>query len=117
MQNQIGSPLQDEIGATGSWWRVLLVGLLLYFLFVGILIISGNPNLFPTVILLGSFLVPVAFVTFLYERRHLSVLTTPTTALVFLYGGLLAVLAVSVLEPISVRGLNPLSVFVIGLIE
>ena len=102
---------------TGAWWRVLLIGLLLYALGVGALALTGNPNLFPTVFLLGNFLVPVSYVAFLYERRHLSRLSLPTTALTFLYGGFLGVLAASVLEPVFVRQLDFGSAFVIGLIE
>jgi hypothetical protein len=48
--------------STGAWWRVLLIGLLLYALGVGVLVLTGNPNLFPTVFLLGNFLVPVSYV-------------------------------------------------------
>src|SRR5216684_794411 len=54
-----------------------------------------------SVFLLGNFLVPVSYVAFFYERRHLSRLSLPTTALTFLYGGLLGVFAAAVLEPRS----------------
>jgi RsiW-degrading membrane proteinase PrsW (M82 family) len=100
-----------------SWLRVLLIGLLLYVLGIAVLILTHNPNLFPTVVMLGNFLVPVTFVAFFYERRELSQLTLPTTALAFLYGGLLGVLAASVLEPLLIHGLNFGSAFLIGVIE
>jgi protease PrsW len=121
-EGELPSPRVVEIPhphkrSTGAWWRVLLIGLLLYALGVGALALTGNPNLFPTVFLLGNFLVPVSYVAFLYERRHLSRLSLPTTALTFLYGGFLGVLAASVLEPVFVRQLDFGSAFVIGLIE
>ena len=100
-----------------SWWRVLLTGLMLYGAGILILILTGNPNLFPTVVMLGSFLVPITYVAFFYERRSLSKLTLPVTAMGFLYGGVLGVLAASLLEPILVGQLSPSSVFVVGLIE
>ncbi len=100
-----------------SWWRVLLVGLLLYVVGIFILILSGNPVLFPTVVMLGSFVVPITYVAFFYDRRHLSQLSMPTTAMSFFYGGVLGVFASALLEPIFVRQLNPASVFVVGLIE
>jgi RsiW-degrading membrane proteinase PrsW (M82 family) len=56
-------------------------------------------------------------VAFFYERRELSQLSMPTTALGFLYGGLLGVLAASVLEPVFIRQMNLLSVLLIGVIE
>lgn len=100
-----------------SWWRVLLTALLFYVLMLGALILTGNPNLFPTVVLLGSFMVPAAYVTFFYDHRHLSRLTLPTTALSFFYGGILGVLAASILEPLFVRHLSFSTAFTVGFIE
>jgi protease PrsW len=100
-----------------GWFKVLLAGGLFYFVSLIVLIITGNPNLFPTVVLVGNFLVPVTYVAFFYERRHYSLLNMPTTAYTFLYGGLVGVLASSILEPIFVRPMNPTSVLAVGLIE
>ena len=100
-----------------AWLRVLLIGGTLYFLGVGILVLTQNPNLFPTVIMLGGFLVPAAFVAFFYERRYLSRLSISTTALAFFYGGVLGVFAASLLEPIFIRQLDFFSAFLVGLIE
>ena len=73
----------DRPGEMLSWWRVLLSGLLLYVLGMAVMIVSSNPNLFPTVVMLGNFLVPVTYVVFFYNRRHLSRLSAPTTAMSF----------------------------------
>ena len=100
-----------------TWLRVFFIGLLLYFVSIGLVAFTGNATLFPTAVLLGSFMVPAAFVTFLYERRRMSSLTMPTMALSFFWGGILGVLAASILEPIFVQGLNLGTAFVIGLIE
>jgi RsiW-degrading membrane proteinase PrsW (M82 family) len=101
----------------GLWWRVLLTAFLLYILGLVILTFTGNPNLFPTIVMLGSFMFPAAYVSFFYERRHLSRLTLPTIALSFFYGGLLGVFAASILEPIFVQRLDIFTAFTIGLIE
>jgi RsiW-degrading membrane proteinase PrsW (M82 family) len=100
-----------------AWLRVLLIGFLLYVVGIGVLILTGNPNLFPTVVMVGNFLVPVTFVAFFYERRELSQLTLPTTALGFLYGGLLGVLAASILEPVFIHQMTLGGAFLVGLIE
>lgn len=100
-----------------SWWRVLLIGFLLYVVGVGVLVLTGNPNLFPTVVLLGNFLVPVTYVAFFYDHRHLSQLTMPTTALSFFYGGVLGVFAAALLEPLFIAHLNAVTAFEVGLIE
>jgi RsiW-degrading membrane proteinase PrsW (M82 family) len=81
-----------------SWWRVLAVGLGLYFAGMRVLAASGNPNLAPTVIVLGAFLAPVAYVTYLYETEALYDVPTPTVALVFLSGGVVGVLAAQLIE-------------------
>lgn len=101
----------------GNWWRVLLIGLGLYLLGILILVLTHNPILFPTVAMLGSFMIPVTYVAFFYERRQLSRLALPTIALSFLYGGLLGVFAASILEPIFIHRLNIVTAFQIGLIE
>ena len=100
-----------------SWWRVLLTGLFLYIIGLAILIITGNPVLFPTVVLLGNFMTPAAYVAFFYERRHLSKLTLPTTALTFFYGGVLGVFAAALLEPLFISRIDFSTSFVVGLIE
>src|SRR3712207_7410890 len=51
------------------WLQTLLSGLVLLFLVERTLVATSSPNYVPSVILLGAFLVPVAFVTYLYERR------------------------------------------------
>ena len=101
----------------GYWWRVLLVAFALYIIGLVVLFVSHNPNLFPTIIMLGSFMIPVTYVVFFYERRHLSRLSMPTVALSFLYGGLLGVFAASLLEPLFIRSLSFLTAFEVGIIE
>lgn len=110
--NQLSKPPK-----TNSWVQVLFTGFILYIVSLVFLILTGNPNLFPTVVIIGSFLVPISYVTFFYEHRHFSSLSLSTTLISFVYGGLLGVLAASLLEPIFVRSLNPANTIVIGLVE
>lgn len=109
--------LRTKPGRRLAWLRVLLIGVVLYFVSLAVMVITGNPNLFPTVVLIGNFLIPVTYVAFFYERRHISQLSLPSTAITFFYGGLLGVLASSILEPIFIRQMDLLSVVLIGLIE
>jgi hypothetical protein len=99
------------------WWRVLMMGLLSFSIGIMVMILTGNPILFPTVLMLGSFAVPAAYVAFFYDHRQLSKLTLPTIILGFLYGGVLGVFASALLEPIFVSRLDPSTTFVVGLIE
>ena len=64
-----------------------------------------------------DFVVPVAFVSFFYERRHLSNITRTTILLTFLWRGLLGVFAASLLEPIIIHGRNIGNTFLVGVVE
>jgi protease PrsW len=107
----------QQVQRTNAWWQVLLLGLGLFALSVLVFAVTGNPNLFPTVALIGNFLVPVSYVAFFYQRRHMSQVTLVSTARAFFYGGVLGVLAAAVLEPVFIRQLNLLTTFEVGLIE
>ena len=107
----------EDSEQTSSWWQILLLGLLLFIVSVVVLALTQNPNLFPTVTLLGNFLVPVSYVAFFYERRHMSQVNLVSVARAFFYGGVLGVFAAALLEPIFIRQLTFTSAFVVGLIE
>jgi RsiW-degrading membrane proteinase PrsW (M82 family) len=109
--------IEAQLERKSGWLRVLITGLVVYFIGIAVLFMTGNPNLFPTVVMIGNFLMPVTFVAFLYERRHWSRLSLPTTALSFLYGGVGGVIAASILEPIFIRRMDFTNMFVVGLIE
>src|SRR2546421_3409730 len=107
-----------------GWLRALLIGLGLFIATTIVLVLTGNPNLYPTVILVGNFLVPVVFVSFLYDHQHLSSLTPETIAKSFCLGGILGVLGASVLESLLLpalsdpnQGLSLTGGLAVGLIE
>jgi RsiW-degrading membrane proteinase PrsW (M82 family) len=110
-------PTSVIAGRRQSWWRILLGAFGIYILGLILLVLTGNPILFPTVIMLGSFMVPVAFVAFFYDHRHLSSVGMGSTVLTFLYGGVLGTFAASLLEPIFIPHLDFQTAFVVGLIE
>ncbi|MEU3751734.1 PrsW family intramembrane metalloprotease [Streptomyces olivoreticuli] len=78
------------------WWRCFLGGLALWVLALVVTYATQNTNLLPTLILLGSFLVPFCFALWAYEKERglgLDVLLG-----CFVVGGVLGVLGASVLE-------------------
>jgi RsiW-degrading membrane proteinase PrsW (M82 family) len=99
-----------------AWLRIFLGGLALWLASVIVTFVTQNSNLVPTVILLGSFLVPVTFVAYAFEHRASDILTEHTIFVGFVYGGVLGVLGASVLEAALV-GQSLLSYFGVGLIE
>ena len=81
-----------------TWLRMFLTGLVLWLLTVVVTFVTGNPNLVPTLVLLGSFLVPVTFVVWAFGRRHSGEVTAELLFSTFVTGGVLGVLAASLLE-------------------
>ena len=99
-----------------SWLRIFLSGLALWLLTVVVTFLTGNPNLIPTLVLLGSFLVPITFVFWAFERRDSGEITAPLLLNTFISGGVLGVLAASLLESYLLHP-SPWMFFGVGLIE
>lgn len=99
-----------------AWVRIFLGGLVLWLATVVVTFLTGNANLVPTLIMLGSFLVPVTFVAYAFEHRASDTLTEHTIFVGFVYGGVLGVLGASLLEA-YLLGESPLGYFGVGLIE
>jgi RsiW-degrading membrane proteinase PrsW (M82 family) len=96
---------------------MLLSGIVLLFLVERTLIATSNPNFAPSVILLGAFLVPITFVTYLYERLPSWEVSLPALAVCFLWGGVLGTVVAGTLEYDVARSLGFLPKLAIGLIE
>ncbi|GAA5194741.1 hypothetical protein GCM10023322_59890 [Rugosimonospora acidiphila] len=89
-------PIQPR--PTWNWKRVFVVGLLLWLATVVVTLLTRNPVLVPTLVLLGSFLVPVSFVTWALQRWRDEHVTTELVVRAFVVGGVLGILAASLLE-------------------
>lgn len=91
-------------------------GLVLWVATVLVTFATQNTNLIPAVILVGSFLVPVTFVTYALGRAD-DVVTTQRIFVAFVYGGLLGVLGASILESALLPASGGVSWVAVGLIE
>jgi RsiW-degrading membrane proteinase PrsW (M82 family) len=91
-------------------------GLALWLLTVVVTFLTGNPNLIPTLVLLGSFLVPVTFVAWAFTRRHSGELTAELLFGTFVTGGVMGMLAASLLETYLLHP-SPWLFLGVGLIE
>jgi RsiW-degrading membrane proteinase PrsW (M82 family) len=80
------------------WFQIFTSGLILLYLVERTLVATSNPNYVPSVILLGSFLVPVTFVTYLYERLPNWDVPLSAMAVCFLWGGVLGTVVAGTLE-------------------
>ena len=99
------------------WLWVFVSGLVLLYLVERVLVETGNPNFFPSAILLGAFLVPVTFVTYLYGRLPDWEIPLPTLAVCFLWGGVLGTVVSGTVEYDLAKTLGFLPKLGIGLVE
>ncbi|GAA0233138.1 PrsW family intramembrane metalloprotease [Cryptosporangium japonicum] len=86
-----------------TWRRVGLTGLALWVATVAVTVGTANTNLIPTVVLLGSFLVPVTFVVWAGQHTDTGELTPALLFSTFVVGGVIGVLGASVLESFLLR--------------
>jgi protease PrsW len=99
-----------------TWLRIFAAGLALWVASVVVTFTTRNANLIPTLILVGSFLVPVSFVAWAFENWRDEHVTTELVVQAFVVGGLLGVLGASLLEAYLLHP-SPLLFVGVGLIE
>ncbi|MFC5187673.1 PrsW family intramembrane metalloprotease [Actinomadura harenae] len=78
--------------------------------------LTDNSNLLPTIVLLGSFVVPAAFVVWAYAHGTSAEITVPRLFRAFVVGGVLGLLGASVLETYLLHP-SPWMYVGVGLIE
>jgi RsiW-degrading membrane proteinase PrsW (M82 family) len=100
-----------------NWLKLFLIGLVTYAAGFVVMILTLNPNLYPSVIILGNFLIPVTYVSFFYERRLFSNVSMLNVALSFFYGGFLGTFADALIEPFFIHRLDFYTAMIVGIIE
>jgi protease PrsW len=98
------------------WWLLLVVGALIWVLASIITGVTQDTILLPSVVLLGSFLVPITMVAFALSRPRQNHLTIETVLLGFLGGGTLGVCC-SALTEVYLLPTAHGTFFGVGLIE
>jgi protease PrsW len=112
----LDTPVQGPNSHRWRWAAVFLSGLALWILSVVVTALTENPTLIPTVVLLGSFLVPAAAVVFYLDHAPSTTITAQRVFFAFAYGGVVGVLAASVLEAWLLQD-GPFVYVGVGLIE
>jgi RsiW-degrading membrane proteinase PrsW (M82 family) len=116
-----GTDPSSRTGATRArrwaWLPVLLVGFGLFTAVQQALVITGNPTLVPSLLVLGALLVPVTFVVYIDGRNPAYDLPLSVLLSCALLGGVLGAAVASVLEFDTMRRLGGLPTVYIGLIE
>ncbi len=117
--------MKNKFGIFGSkWFQILIGGIVLFIATEQALKLTGSPNLIPTVLLLGAFIVPITFVAFFYGQErtidldaHQDQSPGITASACFLVGGILGVAAAATIEYATLRNATFLGLFGVGFIE
>jgi RsiW-degrading membrane proteinase PrsW (M82 family) len=99
-----------------SWRGIFLTGFLLWIGSVAVTALTRNTNVIPTVVLLGSFLVPTTGVVWYVDHYQSPELSGSLVARAFIVGGVLGVMASAILESLFVQP-GMAMYFGVGLIE
>jgi protease PrsW len=101
-----------------SWLWVLLAGVGAYLLLLRTLVVTQNPNFFPSLILLGSIVVPTSVLTFAAAggKRGIKV-SAGTITFTVIAGGILGTVAAGTLEYDALRALGALPMIMVAFIE
>ncbi|MFF2144957.1 PrsW family intramembrane metalloprotease [Kitasatospora sp. NPDC058190] len=95
--HRLSTPQAATAARPHHWFTFFLTGLALWACTVLVTFFTGNSNLVPTIVLLGSFLVPATVVIWAYER-YAADLGPDRILACFGIGGIIGVLGASVLE-------------------
>jgi RsiW-degrading membrane proteinase PrsW (M82 family) len=100
-----------------SWLAVLVLGGGAYLLGLKVLTKTNNPNFFPSLLLLGSTVVPLSVLIFAASGGRRVVAPVGWTTGVAIVGGVIGTLAAGFLEYDTLRSLGSPAMLLVGLIE
>ncbi len=80
------------------WWKILLIGIGVYLAVNQVFVSTSNVFLLPQLFVIGTFLVPIVYIAYLYEDGTLYDVPLSKVALIFFFGGVVGTLAASLLE-------------------
>jgi RsiW-degrading membrane proteinase PrsW (M82 family) len=100
-----------------AWVGVLVLGVLSYVLVLHTLIRTENPNFVPSLILLGSIVVPITVLVFAASGGRRIVAPTGLVVFTAVAGGVIGTAAAGTLEYDTLQKLHVLPMILVGLIE
>src|SRR3954464_7704069 len=108
---------RTSAGRRWAWLPTLLIGVGLFEIVRRGLVDTGNPNLVPTLILLGAAVIPAAFVAFVYGRTLAYDVSGLLLAFTALVGGVVGVVLAGVWEYHTLVRLGSLPTLAVGFAE
>ena len=100
-----------------SWLWVLVAGVVAYLLVLRTLVATQNLNFVPSLILLGSIVVPASVLVFAASSGRQVIAPAGLLALVAVLGGVIGTVAAGTLEYDALHRLRALPMIMVGLIE
>ncbi|MGY5765835.1 PrsW family intramembrane metalloprotease [Brachybacterium sp. DNPG3] len=100
-----------------SWVIALVAGLAAYIATFVIMLITQNPTMLPTVLLVGAGTIPLAVLLFAQTSRVGPMVPTSTVLIVASVGGLFAVCAAGLTEALAGAVLGRPAILLVGIIE
>ena len=100
-----------------AWLWVLVVGVVSYLLVLRTLVATQNLNFVPSLILLGSIVVPASVLVFAASSGRQVIVPSGLIALVAVLGGVIGTVAAGTLEYDALHRLGALPMIMVGLIE
>lgn len=113
----VNPQLQKNSLSQWLWLKILVSGVAMFFLIKHILVITGNINYIPSLIVIGTYTVPVSFLILLYTRNKLPRVSAGNLLTAVLWGGVLGTVVAGSLEYATLLHLGTLPTIFIGLIE
>jgi len=105
------------LGRRLMWLWVLVIGVAAYLLVLRTLVATENLNFVPSLILLGSIVVPASVLVFAASNGRQVLVPATVTALVAVLGGVIGTVAAGTLEYDALHRLGALPMIMVGLIE
>ncbi|MDB5161182.1 MAG: hypothetical protein JWO96_562 [Candidatus Saccharibacteria bacterium] len=100
-----------------SWLKILAGGVISFILLERVLVATGNIDYVPSLLVVGTVTVPLAFCAFLYTRARQPDVRLTTLGLCAVWGGVLGTVIAGFLEYHTLLSLGSIPTLAIGLIE
>jgi protease PrsW len=113
----VNTHLQDNNLSSWLWLKILVSGVFTFLLIKQALVMTGNINYVPSLLVIGTFTVPVSFLVLLYTRDRTPRVSAGNLLTAVLWGGVLGTVLAGSLEYETVLHLGTLPTILIGLIE
>jgi RsiW-degrading membrane proteinase PrsW (M82 family) len=99
------------------WLKILLSGFIMFYLVDYALKVTENIHYVPTLLVVGTFTIPLSFLIMLYTRRQTPQVSVADLLTCVLWGGIFGTVVAGIIEYDTLRQLKLLPTFVVGLTE